>query len=180
MRKTLVLSAIGAVVFLIGSTHDGSTFAQTVPYNTALFSAQYPSGAKIELKNDSDPDGSVSHFYRGRLPNHSWADVIITDFRGPVLDTHHTEVLFSKSSIGDFAPNFHADPITKTTLAGLRGYKQTIRGQIYDTDLPLVVHWRLAISRNRTRVWIVRTMSPSDQDLSESDCERFFNSLKIK
>jgi hypothetical protein len=175
-----------AVLFVLGTLAlSGRNAAQAQvepPYDTPLFSVQYPAGAHVEPRDDRDPgDDSVTHFYRGRLQHHSWADVDVTEFSGAVLAQDHTEVMFSKASSRMFAPGFWASPITKTTLGGLQGYKQTIRGRILNGgDLPLVVRWRLAVSRNRTRVWIVQTISPTDQDLPEADCERFFDSLKIK
>jgi len=173
----VVAVAIGVLVLSRNTTH-----AQVGPYDTPLFSVQYPAGAHVEPRDDRDPgDDSVTHFYRGRLQHHSWADVDVTEFSGAVLAEDHTEAMFSKSSSKMFAPGFWASPITKTTLGGLQGYKQTIRGQILNGgNLPLLVRWRLAVSQDRTRVWIVQTISPTDQDLPEADCEKFFDSLKIK
>lgn len=48
------------------------------------------------------------------------------------------------------------------------------------SGLPLVVHWRLAVSKDRKRIWTLQTISPSEQELSEAACEKFFDSLKIK
>lgn len=150
-------------------------------YEATRFSVQYPAGAHVELKDDRDPgDDSVTHFYRGRLPHHSWADVDITDFPGDVHSEDHMEVILSKATAKLFAPGFSSSPLTVTTLGGLHGYKQDFHGQMPENGLPLVMRWRTAVSQDRTRVWILQTTSPSDQDLSEADCEKFFNSLKIK
>ncbi len=150
-------------------------------YETTRFSVQYPAGAHVELKDDRDPgDDSVTHFYRGRLRHHSWADVDITDFPGDVHPEDHTEVMLSKATAKLFAPGFSSSPLTETTLGGLRGYKQDFHGRMPENGLPFVMRWRTAVSRDRTHVWILQTTSPSDQDLSEADCEKFFNSLKIK
>jgi hypothetical protein len=172
--KTAFITAV--ILFTI------STYAQTTSYDTPLFSVQYPTGAHVELREDRDSDNkSVTHFYRGRLPHHSWADVDITDFSGAVLAEDRTEVMFSQKTSAMFVPGFSASPITKIMLGDLQGYKQTIHGQMLNGDgLPLVIHWRLAISHNRIRVWILQTISPTDQDLPEVDCEKFFGSLKIK
>ena len=182
-----VLEVAFAVAFVLGvlvSSAENTTLAQVGQlYDTPLFSVQYPTGAQVKLQDDRDPgDASVTHFYRGRLPRHTWADVDVTEFSGAVLAEDHTEVMFSKSSAKMFDPGFQASPITKTTLGGLEGYKQTVRGHFSSNglELPLVLRWRLAVSHNRTRVWILQTTSPTDQDLSEADCERFFDSLKIK
>jgi hypothetical protein len=149
-------------------------------YETTRFSVLYPAGAHVELKDDRDPDDSVTHFYRGRLPHHSWADVDITDFPGDVHSEDHTEVILSKATAKLFAPGFSASTLTETTLGGLRGYKQDFHGRMPENGPPLVMRWRTAVSQDRTHVWILQTTSPSDEDLSEADCEKFFNSLKIK
>lgn len=108
----------------------------------------------------------LRHFNRVGLPRHSWADVDITDFSGSVLAEDHTEVIFSQKTSQDFESGFSATPITKITIGGLQGYRQTIHGQMLNSGgLPLVIRWRLAVSHNRTRVWILQTTSPSDQDL---------------
>jgi len=82
----------------------------------------------------------------------------------------------------DWTNNGGQVKIARATLGGLEGYKQTVRGHFSTNglELPLILRWRLAVSRDRTRVWILQTTSPTDQDLSEADCERFFDSLKIK
>jgi hypothetical protein len=151
-------------------------------YDTSLFSVQYPAGARVELKDDRDPgiDDAVTHFYRGRLPDRSWADVDITDFSGDVHSEDHMEVMLSKATAKLFAPGFAASPLTETTLGGLHGYKQDFHGRMPQNGLPLVMRWRTAVSQDRTHVWILQTTSPSDEDLSETDCEKFFDSLKIK
>jgi hypothetical protein len=182
MRKNLkYLPAAIAIIFVFESIVM-KTYAQTTAYETSLFSVRYPAGAQIELKNEYDGGtNSGTHYYRGRLPHHSWADVTITDFSGVVLPEDHTEIILSKRSVKLFATGVSASPITKTILGGLLGYQQAIHGQILNnSDLSLVVRWRLAVSHTRSRVWILQTISPSDQDLSEADCERFFDSLKIK
>jgi hypothetical protein len=159
-----------------------SAYAQSISYDSPLFSVQYPAGAHVELRDDRDPgEDSITHFYRGRLPHHSWADVDITDFPDAVRPEDRTEILFSKKETAMFMPGFSATPITRTMLGGLQGYKQTIHGQMLNGDgLPLVIRWRLAIAHNRTRVWILQTISLTDQDLPETECENFFDSLKIK
>jgi hypothetical protein len=179
-----VAFTVAFVVGVLVSSAENTTLAQVGQlYDTPLFSVQYPPGAQVNLKDDRDQgDDSVTHFYRGRLPHHSWADVDVTEFSGAVLAEDHTEVMFSKSSAKMFDPGFQASPITRTTLGGLEGYKQTVRGHFSSNglELPLVLRWRLAVSHDRTRVWILQTTSPTDQDLSEADCERIFDSLKIK
>jgi hypothetical protein len=179
-----VAFAVAFVVNVLVSSAENTTVAQVGQlYDTPLFSVQYPTGAQVKLQDDRDPgDASVTHFYRGRLPHHSWADVDVTEFSGAVLAEDHTEVMFSKSSAKMFDPGFQASQITRTMLGGLEGYKQTIRGHFSSNglELSLVLRWRLAVSHDRRRVWILQTTSPTDQDLSEADCERFFDSLKIK
>jgi hypothetical protein len=183
-RIVEVAFAVAFVVGVLVSSAENTTLAQVGQlYDTPLFSVQYPTAAQVNLKDDRDQgDDSVTHFYRGRLPHHSWADVDVTEFSGAVLAEDHTEVMFSNSSAKMFDPGFQASPITKTTLGGLEGYKQTVRGHFSSNglELPLVLRWRLAVSHDRRRVWILQTTSPTDQDLSEADCERFFDSLKIK
>jgi hypothetical protein len=93
----------------------------------------------------------------------------------------HVETLFSKRLTAGFAPGFSASPITTAMLGGLQAYKQTVRGQSRKhDDLNIVFRWRLAISHNQTRVWVLQTISPSDEDLPEAECEKFFDSIKIK
>jgi len=66
-------------------------------------------------------------------------------------------------------------------LGGLRGYQQTIRGQVPGgSGLSYVLRWRIAISKDRQHIWILETTAPSDHELSEAACEAFFNSLKLK
>jgi hypothetical protein len=174
-----------AVAFILGvlvSSARNTTHAQVGQlYDTPLFSVRYPTGAQVKLQDDRDPgDDSVTHFYRGRLQNHSWADVDVTEFSGAVLAEDHTEVMLSKATAKLFAPGFSASSLTETTLSGLHGYKQDFHGRMPENGLPFVVRWRTAVSHDRTHVWILQTTSPSDQDLSQADCERFFDSLKIK
>ena len=183
-RVFAVAIAIACVLGVLLSSARNTALAQAGQlYDTPLFSVQYPTGAQVKLQDDRDQgDDSVTHFYRGRLPRHSWADVDVTEFSGAVLAEDHTEVMFSKSSAKMFDPGFQASQITRTTLGGLEGYKQTVRGHFSSNglELSLVLRWRLAVSHDRRRVWILQTTSPTDQDLSEADCERFFDSLKIK
>jgi hypothetical protein len=78
--KTAFVSAI--MLFAI------SACARTGPYDTALFSVQYPAGARIDLRESRDSENknkSVTHFYSARLSHHSFADVDITDFSSVVL-----------------------------------------------------------------------------------------------
>lgn len=191
---TRVFGGVLAVAFILGGvvfvgtrrtqTQAEQPTAQTPveqPYETARFSVVYPTGAQVEFKDDRDSgDDSVTHFYRGRLPHHSWADVDITDFPGRVESEDHNEVMLSTATAKLFAPGFSSSPLTETTLGGLHGYKQDFHGRMPENGLPFVMRWRTAISRDRTHVWILQTTSPSDQDLSEADCEKFFDSLKIK
>lgn len=185
MRRVFAVAiAIACILGVLLSSARNTAHAQAGQlYDTPLFSVQYPTGAQVKLQDDRDQsDDSVTHFYRGRLPRHSWADVDVTEFSGAVLAEDHSEVMFSKSSAKMFDPGFQASQITRTMLGGLEGYKQTIRGHFASSglELSLVLRWRLAVSHDRRRVWILQTTSPTDQDLSEADCERFFDSLKIK
>jgi hypothetical protein len=178
-RIVEVAFAVAFVVGVLVSSAENTTLAQVGQlYDTPLFSVQYPTGAQVNLKDDRDQgDDSVTHFYRGRLPHHSWADVDVTEFSGAVLAEDHTEVMFSKSSAKMFDPGFQASPITKTTLGGLEGYKQTVRGHFSSNglELPLVLRWRLAVSHNRTRVWILQTtrceQGKSNPNVEEAICE---------
>lgn len=189
MKKALMIAALAtsaAIGWFLNNpaSSKNTAHAETpiVSYETPDFFVQYPSGAQIELRNEHDADtNSSTHYYRGRLPNHSWADVDIIDFPGAVLPEDHTEILFSKKTTALFTPGFSATPITKTILGGLQGYEQIIHGQMLSEEgLSLVIHWRLAIASNPKRVWILQTITPTDQDLPEAVCEEFFNSLKIK
>jgi hypothetical protein len=161
-----------------------SACAQTGPYDTALFSVQYPAGGHIRVHESRDSENkikSVTHFYNARLPHRSVAEVDVTDYASAVFPEDRLETLFSKRVTAGFAPGFSASPITKAMLGGLQGYKQTVRGQLRKhDDLNLVFRWRLAVSQNQTRVWVLQTISPSDEDLPEAEWEKFFDSLKIK
>jgi hypothetical protein len=181
-RVFQVAFAVAFVLSVLVSCPENTTLAQVGQlYDTPLFSVQYPTGAQVKLQDDRDPgDASVTHFYRGRLPRHSWADVDVTEFSGTVLAEDHTEVMLSKATAKLFAPGFSVSPLTETTIGGLHGYKQDFHGRMPENGLPFVMRWRTAVSRDRTQVWTLQTTSPSDQDLSEADCEKFFNSLKIK
>ena len=107
-RIVEVAFAVAFVVGVLVSSAENTTLAQVGQlYDTPLFSVQYPTGAQVKLQDDRDPgDDSVTHFYRGRLPRHSWADVDVTEFSGAVLAEDHTEVMFSKSTAKMFDPGF--------------------------------------------------------------------------
>ncbi len=159
------------------------TFAQSQLYDNPLFSVHFPAGAEVRpVLVDRDSD-SATHTYIAKLPQHSFANIYINDFNECcVEDKDHFEAKFSKSRLqSHFAPGASVSPITAATVSGLRGYEQTIRGQVSGgSGLSYVLRWRIAVSKDRRRIWILETTAPSDHELSEAASEAFFNSLTIK
>jgi hypothetical protein len=173
---------LGFVAFAVGFILS-SAVAQGQVYDAPLFSVQFPAGAEVRPSTVDRDSDSATYVYAAKLPHHGYAHVYLNEFdKCCVEDGDHFEVKFSKSRLqSHFAPGAFATPITSATLGGLRGYQQTIRGQVPGgSGLSYVVRWRIAVSKDRQHVWILETTAPSEQELSEAASEAFFNSLKIK
>ncbi len=157
--------------------------AQGQIYETEFFTVQLPSGAEVRpVTVDRDGD-SATYVYSAKLPHHGYANIYVNEFNQCcVEDGDHFELKCSQSRLrSHFAPGAVASLLTASMLGGLRGFQQTIRGQVAGgSGLPYVLRWRSAISKDRKHVWILETTAPGEQELSEAASEAFFNSLSIK
>jgi|SRR5208282_1333848 len=170
------------VVFTLGFILS-RTFAQGQVYNAPLFSVQFPAGAEIRPPAVDRDIKSATYVYSAKLPHHGWANIYLNEFNQCcVEDGDHFELKYSKSRLqSHFAPGASASPITSAILGGLRGYQQTIRGQVPGgSGLPYLLRWRIAVAKDRQHVWVLETTAPSEQELSEAASEDFFDSLRIK
>jgi hypothetical protein len=171
------------IVLIAAGFFLSCVLAQGQIYDTELFSVQLPSGAEVRpVTVDRDSD-SATYAYTAKLPHHAYANIYVNEFNQCcVEDGDHFELKYSQSRLrSHFAPAANASALTASTLGGLRGYQQTIRGQVAGgSGLPYVLRWRSAISKDRKHVWILETTAPGDQELSEAASEAFFNSLRIK
>jgi hypothetical protein len=175
VKLSLAVLAVGLIL--------SRTFAQPQVYDTPLFSVQFPAGAEVRPVAVDRDSNSATHTYIAKLPQHSFANIYINDFdECCVEDKDHVEISFSKSRLqSHFAPGAFVSPITPATVGGVHGYQQTIRGQVSGgSGLPLILRWRIAVSKDRRHVWMLETTAPSDHELSEAASEAFFNSLRIK
>jgi hypothetical protein len=170
------------VVFAVGFMLCRA-FAQGQVYDAPLFSAQFPAGAEVRPSTVDRDSDSATYVYAAKLPHHGYAHIYLNEFNQCcVEDGDHFEVKYSRSRLqSHFAPGASASAITPATLGGLRGYQQTIRGQVPGgSGLPYLLRWRIAVSKDRKHVWVLETTAPSEQELSEAASEAFFNSLRIK
>jgi len=175
LKLSFVVFAVGFILSL--------AFAQGQVYDAPLFTVEFPSGAEVRPPTVDRDSDSATYVYTAKLPHHGYAHIYLNEFnKCCVEDGDHFEVKFSKSRLqSHFAPGASASPIAPATLGGLRGYQQTIRGQVPGgSGLPYVVRWRIAVSKDRQHVWILETTAPSEQELSEAASKAFFNSLRIK
>jgi len=175
LKLSIVVLAVGFIL--------SRAFAQGQVYDAPLFSVQFPAGAEVRPPTVDRDSDSATYVYAAKLPHHGYANVYLNEFNQCcVEDGDHFELKYSKSRLqSHFAPGAVASAITPATLGGLRGYQQTIRGQVPGgSGLSYLLRWRIAVSKDRRDVWILETTAPGDQELSEPASEAFFNSLRIK
>ncbi len=114
------------------------------PYETPLFSVQFPAGAHVEQQEIQG-----NHFYSGDM-RRGWANVAITDFpeaRDRMSMINAMPEAFSRGTDGIvFKPGFWSSPITDTTLGGLPAKERMLRGITVDGGLHLTVRVRTAFS----------------------------------
>ncbi len=156
------------------------------PYDTPLFSVQFPAGAHIEreTKHSTDSTDSASYststYYSGNMPGRGWATVTITDF-SEARDRASVINAMSEVYSTSFKPGFLSSPITDTTLGGLPAKEQMFHGEMANGGIHLTVRFRVAFSPDAMRSWTIITSFDDERNpLPEADCESFFNSLKIK
>jgi hypothetical protein len=174
-RLSIAILAVGFIL--------SQAFAQGQVYDASLFSVQFPAGAEVHPPTVDRDSDSATYVYAAKLPHHGYAHIYLNEFNQCcVEDGDHFEVKYSKSRLqSHFAPGASASPITPAILGGLRGYQQTIQGQVPGgSGLPYLLRWRIAVSKDRQHVWVLETTTPSEQELSEAASEAFFNSLRIK
>lgn len=177
-----VAIAIAVVIGVLVLSRD-TTHTQIGPYDTPVFSVQFPTGAHVEPHDDPDKtdegDSTVSHFYDGHMPGRGWANVSYTDF--PSARKKDIATLQTEGSSALFRPGYQSSPMTDTTLGGLPGKELVVRGLTLDGGYPIIVRSRMAFSPDSMRLWALQTSFDDDRKgLSEADCENFFDSLKIK
>lgn len=176
MKKAFIVIAVWFLASSIANKNAAQT--QNVPYETSVFSVQYPAGAQIEPRQEKD-ENSTSYDYDGLIPKRSSVAIIsYTDLPTPAKGDLATTML--KSPPVAFKPGYHSDPIKNVTVGNLPGKEQTLYGETTDSPGKITVRWRMANSKNGLRAWILMTSSRGSNGLSEADSEKFFDSLKIK
>jgi hypothetical protein len=190
MRKVLWALISAAMIYgfymsRISTAHQVQTQQQQQQrYDAPTFSVEFPAGTRVKLQDDGDleKEHAVTHFYTGYLPQHGLAKVEVTEFRGQVRDEDHTEIGYSHAAAKTLDQGIQASPITSATVGGQEGFQQTIHGQLLFKGqlFPSVIHWRMAISRDRIRIFCISTVALDDEEMSEADREKFFGSLQIK
>lgn len=183
MKTVFTVAVAGAVVIGVLVSSRNTTHTQIGPYDTPMFSVQFPAGAQVELHDDpnrtDEGESVVTHFYDGSMPGRGWANVSYTDF--PSARKTDIATLQTEGASALFRPGYQSSLMTDTTLGGLPGKELVVRGLTLDGGIPIIVRSRMAFSPDSMRLWALQTSFDDDRKgLSEADCEKFFDSLKIK
>ncbi|HEX5423796.1 MAG TPA: hypothetical protein VFW94_09630 [Candidatus Acidoferrales bacterium] len=181
--KKLLIPVIGVIAFALGwfLTNQNSNDNHNdiwVPYDNPLFSIQFPPNAHVEQETSQDK-GLITHFYNGHVLDAGWANVGVTDYSTPTTKSKAESALTETFSAW-FKPGSWSGPITDTTLGSLPAKEQIFRGMPTDSNTPLTLHVRVALSENGLRLWTLTTSFKDSHKLSETDCNKFFDSLEIK
>lgn len=182
MKKVLVV-VIGIAAFAVGwffanqiSGENHST--AWVPYDSPVFSIQFPPNVHIEQETTQDKN-STTHFYNGHVLDAGWANVGITDYPAPITPLKATTI--TETFSGWFKPGFWSSPVTDATLSGLPAKEEAFRGTLAEGEVPVTLRVRVALSQNGLRLWTITTsFENGSKELSETDCKKFFDSLRIK
>jgi hypothetical protein len=154
---------------------------KAIPYETALFSIQYPYGTHV-VTHDDHGENRHGKVYDGFLHGDdslTMTSVSYEDFPTE-LNTDFTDAMLAGYA-NMLKPGYSESPVTDATLSDLPARELVARGIGKGTDVPVTVRLRIALSPGHTRMWLLFTMSDErGNGLSEADSNKFFDSFKIK
>lgn len=156
---------------------------KTMPYETPLFSVEFPVGGQVRVENISgkSKEGAwrKSTRYHDDAGDGSWSAVLGYADYPTARDLSDNPLATSGGDV--FRPGYREGPVADTTLGGLPAGEIVARGMLKNNGIPATLHMRVALSPDRLRTWTLVTVSDNrTNQFSEADAEEFFDSFKIK
>jgi hypothetical protein len=185
MKKVsaVVIGAVLVIIFWfltssISNKNAAQIQTQTTPYETSVFSVQFPSDGHVKV---TISNGNGLHAYNSTLPNRNQLAVLYFDSERPDLRIDNSMQGVPGFLDDILQPGYSTKRIDGKTIGGLPAWEFIASGIEKSSSEPHRCHTRLAISADGIRHWMLWECSFNENEKSlEADSKNFFDSFKIK